>query len=102
MEKNTTARSYTDLEREELIEQWKQSGQSKAAFCKELSVSYCSFNDWIKRKHKKEKSGKPSFVPLKIKTSSQTNFATLISRSGLTVNLHQPVASSYLLALLKA
>jgi hypothetical protein len=102
MEKSTTARRYTELEREELIEQWKQSGKSKTVFCKERSVSYYSFNDWIKRRNKKVKNGKPSFVPLKIKPSSQTNFATLISSNGLTLNFHQPVESSYLIALLKA
>jgi hypothetical protein len=102
MEEITITRRYTEFEREELIEQWKQSGKNKTAFCKERSLSYYSFNDWIKRGKKKEKRVKPSFVRLKTKSSAQTSFATLISRNGLTVNLHQQIECSYLIALLKA
>lgn len=102
MEKGITTQRYSDIEREELIEQWKESGKSKAAFCKASSISYYSFNDWIRRRNEKGKKVKPSFVPLEIKTTSESNFATLILKNGITVNLHQRVDSIYLIALLKA
>jgi transposase-like protein len=101
MEKGISPRRYSDLEKQELIEQWKQSGKSKAGFCKERMVSYYSFNDWLRVRNRK-KSTQPSFVPLEIKASNESNFATLTLKNRFVVILHERVEPAYLLALLKA
>ena len=101
METISIPHRYTDLEKQELIEQWRQSGKSKATFCKESSVSYHSFNDWIRRRDRKKEKSKPSFVPLKIKNPESAIFTQLILKNGTTVNIYQQVEASYLAALIK-
>jgi transposase-like protein len=101
MEEKAQPHRYTDLEKQELIEQWKQSGKSKSSFCKERSLSYHSFNDWIRRRNRKKEKATPSFVPLKIKTPENSIFAQIILKSGATVNLYLPVEASYLACLIK-
>lgn len=93
---------YSDLEKEELIEQWKQSGKNKSIFCKEQGVSYYSFNDWIKRRDKKKQKAKTSFVSLKIKNSQEPIFTQLVLKNGITVNIFHRVEANYLATLLKA
>lgn len=93
---------YTDLEKQELIEQWKQSGKNKMTFCKERSLSYYSFNDWIKRRNRKKEKPTPSFVPLKIKNPESSIFAQVVLKNGATVNIYQEVEAHFLAALIKA
>lgn len=96
------SRHYSDLEKQELIDQWNQSGKSKISFCKEQGLNYHSFNDWVRRRNRRKKSGKSSSVPLSIAATAGSNFATLTLKSGTRVILHQPVEAVYLLALLKS
>ena len=65
METPTLPVRYTDLEQQRFIDQWKQSGKSKASFCREYELSYFSFNDWIKRRYKKEQKQKSLFLSVK-------------------------------------
>ncbi len=101
METTTLSRRYSDLERQELIAQWKQSGKSKVTFCKERELSYYSFNDWIKRGNKKSIKQKSSFVPITIKNSEGSIFAQLILKNGTSVNIYKQVDVNYLTALIK-
>jgi len=96
----TTHRRYTDLEKQELIEQWKQSGKNKFAFCKENSLSYFSFCDWV-RKRKRGPKTKPSFVAVSVKGNSEKPFAELSLKNGIQITLHQAVDAAFLSALLK-
>ena len=102
MEKGISPRRYTDLEKQELIQQWRESGKSKAAFCKERSIGYYAFNDWVMRRIRKKKATSSSFIPLQVKSSLPEDFATLTLKNGSTVSLHQRVEAIYLLTLLKA
>jgi transposase-like protein len=102
MEKGIAPRRYTDLEKQELIQQWKESGKSKAAFCKERSIGYYTFNDWVKRRIGKNKTTSSSFISLQVKSSLPSDFATLTLKNGSTVSLHQRVEANYLMTLLKA
>jgi hypothetical protein len=70
-------------------------------FCREQSISYYSFNDWIKRRNKKPEKPKSSFVSLKIKNPESPIFTQLILKNGTTVNIYQQVEASYLTALIK-
>lgn len=102
MEIPSSSQRYTDLEKQELIEQWKSSGRSKLSFCREHRVGYYSFCHWIQGKKKKEVKTKNSFVSLKIKNSDESVFTQLILKNGTTVNIFKPVDASYLVTLLKA
>lgn len=101
MEK-TQPHRYTDLERQEFIEQWKQSGKNKAAFCKERSLSYYSFNDWVRQRNRKSERSKSAFIPLKVKNPESSIFTQLILKNGITVNIYHQVEASYLAALIRA
>jgi transposase-like protein len=93
---------YSDNEKQTFIEQWKQSGKTKVAFCKEKGIGYCTFNGWVKREKKKIEKSKSSFVALRIKNSAESIFAQIILKNGTTVNIYQAVDSSFVSALLKA
>lgn len=94
---------HSVLEKQKFLEEWKLSGKNKAAFCKEQQISYHSFNHWVKQAQKKESKGKPAFVPLVVKpTSSNSLFSQIILKNGATVNIYQPVDSSFLRDILKA
>ena len=100
METNTPHR-YSDLEKQELIEQWKQSGKTKTLFCKERDLSYFSFCMWSNDKKKTSPKAKGSFVPLKVKLPAETIFCQLILKNGTTVNFYHPVETNYLATVLK-
>ena len=102
METPTLPVRYTDLEQQRFIDQWKQSGKSKASFCREYELSYFSFNDWIKRRYKKEQKQKSSFVPLELKNSDESVFIQLILKNGATVNIYHRVDATYLATLINA
>ena len=98
---------YTDQERQDFIAQWQQSGKNKMVFCKEHSLSYYSFNDWIKRRNKKSKP-KPSqscrqagFLPVKVKSNPDKPFAELVLRNGTAINLFHAVDANYICQLIK-
>lgn len=96
----TIPRRYTDLERQELIDQWKQSGKNKTEFCKENSLSYFSFCDWI-RKRKRVPKTKSSFIPVKIKPNSEKPFAEISLKSGTVITLYKEVNVAFLSCLVK-
>lgn len=78
METTTLPHRYTDLEKQKLIEQWKQSGKSKVAFCKERELNYYSFNDWVRRRDRRKEKSKPSFLLVTIKKAEDSIFAQLV------------------------
>jgi hypothetical protein len=103
METKNNRNQYTTLEKQELIEQWKQSGISKLAFTREKKINYFSFCEWARgRKRSYKSKPKNAFLPVEIKGNSSQHFAHLVLKSGAIINLYQPVESSYLVALLKA
>jgi hypothetical protein len=103
MELKNNRQHYTLLEKQELLEQWKQSGKSKLAFSKEIQVSYFTLCNWIKARNRNHKAKtKSSFLPVEIKPDTHKPFAHLILKNGTSIQIHQPVESSYLVALLKA
>lgn len=93
---------YSDLEKQEFIEQWKQSGKSKMAFCKEIGIGYYSLIDWVKQKNKKAEKPKSSFTQLRIKDSTDSIFAQINLKNGSTINLYQSVDPSFISTILKA
>lgn len=93
---------YSDLEKQEFIEQWKQSGKNKSAFCKERGLGYFSFCEWIRGKKKIRSSQiKPSFIPVRVKNSGEKLFAQIILKNEIIVNIYQPLGSDLLSALTK-
>lgn len=78
-----------------MIEEWKQSGLSQKAFCREKNLRYYVFHYWYKvyRDGKGEaQSGKPCFVPLHLEgTSSPHPAMELILVDGKRILFyHQP------------
>lgn len=103
METASQRRRYTDLEKQELIAQWKASGKAKSTFCKEKGIGYFTFCDWVGgRKRKPSVKPKGSFLPVEIKGSAEQLFTQLILKNGTTVNIYQPVEAAYLAVLLKS
>jgi len=90
-----------------LIEQWKQSGKSKALFCLENNLNYQTFFGWVKPKKKKHSvkdqqfSKSSGFVALKVKPDTEQLFAELNFPGGIKLSLHQTVPVAYLKELIR-
>ncbi len=93
---------FTEQQKQELIEQWKQSGKTKIDFCKEKDLKYFSFVGWSSDKKKKKQTvAHSSFVPVKISRNDEALFAQLTLKNGSVLNIYHPVEVGYLSALLK-
>lgn len=105
---------YSAEEKQQIIEQWRESGMSRPAFCREKKISYYSFLEWTKKKTaalrytrapsfngaQKRQSG---FLPLHIHSpvwGEQKIFAQAEFGSGRSIRFFQPIAASYLKNLL--
>ena len=96
----TKTSNYSAEQRSQLLNQWKQSGKTKKAFCEEHSLKYHTFVCWKEKSAVNSVEQKTSFLPLAIK-DEQSTFAQLILPGGTVLNICQPVDASYLSALLK-
>lgn len=101
---NTTGKFTTRTKEEidSLVEQWRQSGKNKMAFCRERNINYQTFIGWTtpKKSHHKKTS---SFIPLSIAAGQerQNIFATIYFRNGSCVCFHQNVSAEYFQSLLR-
>ena len=83
-----------------LIEAWKESGLSQAAFCKERGVAYHRFHYWFKKYNDQNASAvQPTFSELTLPTSGG-GCLEVIYPDGRKVIFHQPVDVSFLRHLL--
>jgi hypothetical protein len=87
-----------------LIEQWKGSGLSQKAYCRQQNLSYHVFHYWYKvyRDEKGEDSGKQaSFIPLRLQQPiTHSAVMELILSDGKRILFHQQPTSEFLKALL--
>lgn len=92
---------YTELEKQELLEQYRQSGKSKTGFCRERGLSFCTLHDWLGGKKKKSARKRlPGFVPVNIKHGADV-FAEVVLSNGSTVKIYNQVDAGFLSKLLK-
>lgn len=106
MENNLPNPKRTREEIQQLIEQWKQSGQSKKAFCRDQGLNYMTFIGWgYNHKKKKVKTGilkeSTDFVPLKIKKENHQVFAEVLLKQGVSVLIYQNVTAEYIRNLIR-
>jgi hypothetical protein len=85
-----------------LIENYKSSGISGAAFCKEQNLSYHTFHYWLKKYRQKDKKSEIGFVPLKIKEREAVNSGRceIIFPDGKRIIFHEKTEATFLRALL--
>ena len=95
-----TPKKFTNEQREELIQRWKDSGKGKKAFADEHGIKYMTFIDWVRKRQRKRSLEIPSeqFIPLEIPVS--TIFAEL-TFSGKKIIFHQSVPAEYLKTILR-
>lgn len=91
---------YSAEEKQQIIEQWKQSGLSRRAFCRQQNLSYNSLTHWTRKKRNRSRSVTSDFVPLKIKPATEQVFAQ-IETGGKRIQLYQPVTANFLKQLLR-
>ena len=70
---------YTREAQEALHAQWKTSGQSQAAFCKEHNIPYSQFSYWHKRAKSRKLKQQPTFAAGKL-IDSGARSTPLVSR----------------------
>jgi len=83
-----------------LIEQWKSSGLSQIAFCRQVEVRYCVFHYWYKRYREAPicaANTASSFIALHINSSlPAAAHAELVYPDGRRLLFHQPVDAIFL------
>lgn len=83
-----------------LIEQWKSSGQSQKAFCRQHEIQYCVFHYWYKQYREANNAGPQSvssFIALQAPSCFPTaSQAELIYPDGRRLLFHQPVEAHFL------
>ena len=87
-----------------MIEQWKGSGLSQKAYCRQQNLSYHVFHYWYKV-YRDEKGTTPSdnstFVPLRLQQSlSHTAVMELVLLDGKRILFHQQPSADFIRALL--
>jgi hypothetical protein len=84
-----------------LLDAWKTSGISAKKFCNDRSLSYHTFNYWLKKyRHKDEKTKRKGFVPLKIKKNESDGCrCEIIFPDGKRIIFHERTEVSFLRAL---
>ncbi len=90
---------YSPEEKQQIIEQWKQSGLSRQAYCRQNNLSYYSLIFWTKKKRNRNKPVSNEFIPFKIKSGSENIFAQ-IETGGKRIQLYQSVTANFLKQLL--
>lgn len=98
---NSNPIEYTREAQEALHAQWKTSGQSQAAFCREQDIPYNKFSYWHKRALSNELKSKPSFAPGRVLEGGARNASPvgrLILTSGMRVDIF---SEATLLSLIK-
>jgi len=87
----------------QIIEQWKQSGVSQNAFCRQQSIRFHKFYYWYKcyrRQHDIPDENTRGFVKLEIEKPSVASSVEIHFPGGVRVLFHEPVSSSYLKTLI--
>lgn len=70
---DTNTTEYTRDEQEALYAQWKISGESQAAFCRDQNIPYNKFSYWRKRKEAKKSKKAPLFAHAKLLNPAARN-----------------------------
>lgn len=99
---------YSAEEKQQIIGQWKRSGLSRQAFCRQEQLSYYTLLNWTKKKHTGSKTVTSEFIPLSINPGTeQFGFAhckqifAQIETPGKRIQLYQPVTAYFLKQLLR-
>ena len=100
---------YTKEQKAAYIQQWRESGRSKKAFCEANALNYFTFSIWTNagktRKHKEHHSDSPGFFALRIKESEGKAevgvFAEVRTADKFIITLYKEVAPEYLRKLVR-
>lgn len=90
---------YSREEKQELIQQWQQSGMTRKKFCDERSFNYYTFGTWVDQL-KVKKPASSGFTELKVPPVSGL-FAQLHLSDGIKIDFYQPVPVEYFQSLLR-
>lgn len=90
---------YSSKEKQQVIEQWKQSGLNRAAYCRANNLSYHTLIHWTRKPRKRKRSESSEFLPIKIKSDTETVFAQ-VETGGKRIQLYHPVTAGFLKQLL--
>ena len=103
-----TRKWYTQFEKQQIIDHWKESGKSKREYCHESGVNYYTLMKGLsrKRKHKspssKRRQSDSCFLQVKLPPASTGNPFVRIYIGKTTVDLYDPVSSDFLFQLLRS
>ena len=99
-------KEYSAAEKQALVTDWKQSGQTMMAFSRTIGVNYHTFINWIKPK-KKQKSAKvgneklvAGFSEIAMPVLSNGNLFARVAFGKTQLDLYQPVSVDFLKQLL--
>ncbi|MGB3946920.1 MAG: hypothetical protein WBM13_02965 [Bacteroidia bacterium] len=63
-EQSNQRKKFSETEKAEYCEAWKQSEKPMSKFCREKGLSFQTFYGWLNRKRNREKLSKGLFIPV--------------------------------------
>lgn len=91
--------TYTEEQRRAIINEWKISGLSKKAFCRERNIVSQTFHNWFKRMGKTPSGG---FTEVALSGIDQPGGCEIIFPSGARMLLHGQPSPSWLREVLRS
>ncbi|MEO8471652.1 MAG: hypothetical protein ABI477_05640 [Chryseolinea sp.] len=88
---------HTQEQMQATINEWKHSGLSKRAFCRDRGITYQTFHYWYKR----VSSISSGFTELNVVSHPPTNACELSFTSGVRMVFHNEPSVSWLLELIR-
>ncbi|MGP8217614.1 MAG: IS66 family insertion sequence element accessory protein TnpA [Bacteroidia bacterium] len=101
--KNGRLRRYTPEQIADYTKQWRESGQSKKAFCLSNKINYYTLIGWVNALKRKKAASvlSNSFIPVKVRENNSASFAEVYYSNGSRIVLRETVGAKYLRDLIK-
>ncbi len=93
---------YTEEEKQQHVQQWLTSGQSRQAYSQSQGIKYGTFKNWVNKYHQpavKPVEPTPGFIALQLNSppAMQTQaWAEIHYPNGSRLIIHQPIATDEL------
>jgi hypothetical protein len=100
--KSKRAQRWTAAEARDVVERWRGSGHSAAAFAAEHRISASRLWYWSKQLEQQEPNGVPQFVAVGVRAEANAVHAVEIGLGGLTLRVREGADPGFIARLVSA
>jgi transposase-like protein len=100
--KSKRAQRWTAAKGREVVERWRGSGQSAAAFALQHGISASRLSYWSKQFEQQESNGTPQFVAVAVRAERSSVHAVEIGLGDLMLRVHEGADPGFIAQLVSA